>query len=212
MCPPISAANIEKLYREARSHSLHDALASFGEAVTGVRGYLACNGFVVHGSVLGTEIFKGDGTRIQPTRLINCPDLVINHLGLSIARVSALEHYDVSSSLAIFAIRLGLLSRILDMAYAHLKDRVSFGQKTLKHQLVKATFADVHGAVLSLKEQICVRAARSCTVGLIDDHSMVTEFNSKAEKLMGGHGYLLTGTHSLSYLSMVLFSVYGTTL
>jgi hypothetical protein len=117
----------------------------------------------------------------------------------------------VSASLAALAIRLGILSRILDMAYVHLKDRVSFGQKTLSHQLVKATFAEVHGAVVRLTEQMRLRADRSIWVGLREDHCEVTEFNGKAEKLMGGHGYLLTGTHSLSYLSMLLFSIYGAT-
>jgi len=84
------------------------------------------------------------------------------------------------------------------MAYVHLGDRVSFGQKTLSHQLVKATFAEAHGAVIRLSEQMHLRADRSLSVGMTDDHYVVSDFNSKAEKLMGGHGYLLTGTHSLS--------------
>jgi hypothetical protein len=95
--------------------------------------------------------------------------------------------------------------------YVHLKVRVSFGQKTLSHQLVKATFAEAHGAVVRLNEHLRLRADRSLWVGLLEDHYEVTEFNGKAEKLMVGHGYLLTGTHSLSYLSMLLFSVYGAT-
>jgi hypothetical protein len=106
---------------------------------------------------------------------------------------------------------LGILSRMLDMAYVHLKDRVSFGQKTLSHQLVKATFAEVHGGVVRLGEQMHLRADKLLSVGLREDHCEVTELGGKAEKLMGGHGYLLTGTHSLSYLSMLLFSVYGAT-
>jgi hypothetical protein len=184
---------------------------TFGEAVSGVPGFLVCNGFVVHDQAPGIPVVSGDGTDINLAQLVVCPDLVINHLGLCIGQVSAVEPDRFTTSLAIFAIRLGILSRILDMAYVHLKERVSFGQKTLSHQLVKATFADVHGAIVRLSEQMRLRADRALSVGLLDDHCVVTEFTNKAEKLMGGHGYLLTGTHSLSYLSMLLFSVYGAT-
>jgi hypothetical protein len=211
MCSPPFAEKLLHLYRKARSDALCGALMAFGEAVSGVPGFLVCNGFVVYHRAPGIPIVSGDGTIIDLAHLVDCPDLVINHLGLSIGQVSAIEPDRFTTSLAILAIRLGILSRILDMAYVHLKDRVSFGQKTLSHQLVKATFADVHGAVVRLNEQMRLRADRALSVGLLDDHCAVTEFNNKAEKLMGGHGYLLTGTHSLSYLSMLLFSVYGAT-
>jgi hypothetical protein len=184
---------------------------SFGEAVTGAPAFLICDGFVVHQRDCGTPLVGGDGTVIDPANVVDCPDRVVIHLGLSMGQVSAAEPDRFTTSLAILAVRLGILSRILDKAYAHLKDRVSFGQKTLSHQLVKATFAEVHGAVVRLSEQMHVRADRSFAVGLVDDHCVVTDFNNKAEKLMGGHGYLLTGTHSLSYLSMLLFSIYGAT-
>jgi hypothetical protein len=184
---------------------------SFGEVITGAPGFLISNGFVVHQRDGGTPLVSGDGKVIDLACLVDCPDLVVNHLGLRIGQVSAAEPDRFSTSLAILAIRLGILSRILDMAYVHLKGRVSFGQKTLSHQLVKATFADVHGGVVRLSEQMRLRAGRSLAVGLDDDHCVVSNFNNKAEKLMGGHGYLLTGTHSLSYLSMLLFSIYGAT-
>jgi hypothetical protein len=193
----------------ARKDALGDALVAFGEAVTGAPGFLISNGFVLYQRDRGTPLVGGDGSVIDPSHLVDCPDLVVDHLGLSIGQVSAAEPDTFTASLAILAIRLGIVSRILDMAYVHLKDRVSFGQKTLSHQLVKATFADVHGAVVRLSEQMRLRADQSLSVGLIDDHCVVSDFNSKSEKLMGGHGYLLTGTHSLSYLSMLLFSIYG---
>jgi hypothetical protein len=211
MCSPPFADKLVTLYRKARSDALGDALMAFGEAVTGVPGFLVCNGFVIHPRASGIPIVCGEGTIIDPAKLVDCPDLVINYLGLCIGQVSAIEPDRFTTSLAILAIRLGILSRILDMAYVHLKDRVSFGQKTLSHQLVKATFADVHGAVVRLREQMRLRADRALPVGLPDDHGVVTECNNKAEKLMGGHGFLLSGTHSQSYLSMLLFSVYGAT-
>jgi hypothetical protein len=182
---------------------------AFGEAITRSPGFPICNRFVVYDGGPAAPVVCGDGAVIKPARLVDYPDLVVNHLGLRIGQVSAPEPDPFKASLAILAIRLGILSRMLDMAYGHLKDRVSFGQKTLSHQLVKATFAEVHGVVIRLREEIDLRADRSLSVGLVDDHRLVTEFNSKAERLMGGHGYLLTGTHPLSYLSMVLFSIYG---
>jgi hypothetical protein len=209
MCSPPFAEKLVALYRKARNGALCDALTAFGEAVSGVPGFLVCNGFVFHDQAPGIPVVSGDGSVIDLAQLVDCPDVVINHLGLCIGQVSAIEPDRFTTSLAILAIRLGILSRILDMAYVHLKERVSFGQKTLSHQLVKATFAEVHGAVVRLSEQMRLRADRALSVGLLEDHCVVTECNNKAEKLMGGHGYLLTGTHSLSYLSMLLFSVYG---
>jgi hypothetical protein len=201
---------LDNLYQMSRRDALSDSLASFGEAVTGAKGYLVCNGYVIHGQGAQFPIITGDGVDIGVSEVIDCPDLIVNYLGLSIGRISGPQPNQFATSLAMIAVRLGLLSRILDVSYEHLKDRVSFGQKTLKHQLVKATFAEVYGTVASLREQMHLRAEHVSGVGLEGDHVLITEFNCKAEKLMGGHGYLLTGTHSLSYLSMLLFSVYAT--
>jgi hypothetical protein len=209
MCAPPFAETLVALYGKARSDAFCSALIAFGEAASGAPGFLVCNGLVLHDHAPGIPVVSGDGSVIDRAQLADCPDLIVNHLGFCIGQVSAVEPDRFTTSLAIFAIRLGILSRILDMAYVHLKERVSFGQKTLSHQLVKATFADVHGAVVRLSEQMRLRADRALSLGLLDDHCVVTEFNNKAEKLMGGHGYLLTGTHSLSYLSMLLFSIYG---
>jgi hypothetical protein len=209
MCSRLSPGTLTDLYKMARKDALGEVLSSFGEVVTGTPGFLVANGFVIYQGDCGTPIVGGDGTEIDPVRAVDCADLVVNHLGLCIGQVSASEPDRFVTSLAILAIRLGILSRILDMAYVHLKDRVSFGQKTLSHQLVKATFAEVHGAVIRLREQMRLRADRSLFTGVTDDHGVLSTFNNKAEKLMGGHGYLLTGTHPLSYLSMLLFSVYG---
>jgi hypothetical protein len=211
MRSPPSSESLANLYRKARKDALGSALTALGEVVSGVPGFLISNDFVIYDCAAGGPIVCGDGTRIAAPQLVDYPDPVMDHLGLCIGQAAAGEADNVSASLAVLAIRLGILSRMLDMAYVHLKDRVSFGEKTLSHQLVKATFAEVHGAVVRLNEQLRLRADESLSVGLREDHCEVTEFNGKAEKLMGGHGYLLTGTHSLSYLSMLLFSIYGAT-
>jgi alkylation response protein AidB-like acyl-CoA dehydrogenase len=209
VCSRPSSEQLATLYGKARRDALGNVLLALGEAVSGVPGFLVANGFVIYDRAARGPFVCGDGTRMAAAQLVDYPDPVMDHLGLGIAQASAGEAGKVCASLAVLAIRLGILSRMLDMAYGHLKDRVSFGQKTLSHQLVKATFAEVHGAVVRLNEQTRLRADESLWMGLREDHCEVTEVNGKAEKLMGGHGYLLTGTHSLSYLSMLLFSVYG---
>jgi hypothetical protein len=211
MGSPPSSEKLASLYGKARKDSLASALLAMGEAVSGIPGFLICNGFVIYDPATGGSIVCGDGARIAAAQTVDYPDPVMGHLGLRIGQGSGGDVNRVSVSIAALAIRLGLLSRMLDMAYVHLKERVSFGQKTLSHQLVKASFAEVHGAVVRLNHQIRVRADSSLWMGLLEDHCEVTEFNGKAEKLMGGHGYLLTGTHSMSYLSMLLYSVYGAT-
>ena len=211
MSLPPSSETLANLYRKARKDTLASALLALGEAVSGVPGFVICNGFVIYDPAAGGPIVCGDGAGIAAAPTVDYPDPVMDHLGLCIGQTAAGEVDKASASLAVLAIRLGLLSRMLDMAYAHLKERVSFGQKTLSHQLVKASFAEVHGAVVRLNDQLHLRADSSLWVGLREDHCEVTEFNGKAEKLMGGHGYLLTGTHSLSYLSMLLYSIYGAT-
>jgi hypothetical protein len=211
MCSAPCSEQLANLYRKARKDALGSALIALGESVSGSPGFLLVNDFVIYDRSVGGPIVRSDGGRIAVSRLLDCPDPVMNYLGLCIGQASAVDGDAAVASLAALAIRLGILSRMLDMAYVHLKGRVSFGQKTLSHQLVKATFAEVHGAVVRLKEQMHLRANRSVWVGLREDHCELTTFNGKAEKLMGGHGYLLTGTHSLSYLSMLLFSVYGAT-
>jgi alkylation response protein AidB-like acyl-CoA dehydrogenase len=211
MFPRISPRELTTLYEKARKEPLSDALRAMGEAVSGVAGFLVCNRFVIHDRAAIGLVVGADGKAIAPTGLVDYPDPVLDHLGLSVGQTTANDAAGPNVSVAALAIRLGILSRMLDMAYAHLKNRVSFGQKTLSHQLVKAAFADVHGAVVRLNEQMRLRARESIWVGLRDDHCEVTESSGKAEKLMGGHGYLLTGTHSLSYVSTMLFSVYGAT-
>src|SRR5690348_16689244 len=117
MCSPPFTEKLVHLYRKARGDPLDGALMAFGEVVGGIPGFLVCNGFVIHPRAAGVPIVSGDGTAIDLAELIDCPDLVINYLGLCVGRVSASEPDRFTTSLAILAIRLGILSRILDMAY-----------------------------------------------------------------------------------------------
>lgn len=205
----------DALVAGARRDPLPDVLARLGEAATGRRGF-ACNaGHVLAGGrTHGADeapVIDGRGAVVARGRLSLADDPVLASLGLVSARVDdGVEEADQARlSLFALAVRLGLTARMLDRAHAHLKPRRSFGQKTLSHQLVKASFADVHGVTLRLREKAHVRLEEAATADLAGDHAELAEADGEAERLMGGHGYLAGGTHELGYLSMLLFSLYG---
>ncbi|AUQ23656.1 hypothetical protein [Dickeya zeae] len=136
-------------------------------------------------------------------------DRVLTHLGLDAVRGTETIVLPVSFPILVCVARLGVLARIQTMSWQHLSGRYSFGAKTTRHQLIKASFADVAGKASLLLEQQYQRLREGDVVGLEDDHYQITQLNNEAEKMMGGHGFLLGNTHSLSYFSMMLYSIYG---
>lgn len=116
-----------------------------------------------------------------------------------------------TSMTASVAARLGLLTRMLNVSWTHLSERRSFGMKTTRHQLIKADFADLSSQCSLLMLQWEMRIAAQDFQDTEDDHWQITQLTNRAEKLMGGHGYLLGATHTLSYLSMMFYSLYGKT-
>ncbi|ACT04969.1 hypothetical protein Dd1591_0076 [Dickeya chrysanthemi Ech1591] len=142
----------------------------------------------------------------QPQRLF---DRVLNHLGLDAVRGTETIVLPASFPILVCAARLGVLARIQTMSWQHLSGRQSFGTKTTRHQLIKASFADIAGKASLLLEQQYQRLREGDFAGLEDDHYQITQLNNEAEKMMGGHGFLLGNTHSLSYFSMMLYSIYG---
>jgi hypothetical protein len=138
------------------------------------------------------------------------PDPVLAHLGLRLVRVPGpAVPAPEDAALHALLLRIGLLGRMLDLAHAHLKERVSFGQRTLKHQLVKVVFAEAHGAMQLLKEKCRLRLENARLDDLHADHLELSQAEIQAEKLMGGHGYLIGGTHSIAYLSMLIAALHG---
>ena len=83
--------------------------------------------------------------------------------------------------------------------------------KTTRHQLIKAEFADLSSQCSLLVSQWEMRIAAQDFQDAEEDHWQITLLTNRAEKLMGGHGYLLGATHTLSYLSMMFYSLYGKT-
>ncbi|QXH58073.1 hypothetical protein [Pseudomonas maumuensis] len=116
---------------------------------------------------------------------------------------------DDTQLVASVAARLGLLMRMLGTSWTHLSARRSFGVKTTRHQLIKAEFADLSSQCSLLVSQWRLRSVARDFQDVEEDHWQITLLTNRAEKLMGGHGYLLGATHTLSYLSMMLYSLYG---
>ncbi|WP_248751797.1 hypothetical protein [Pseudomonas sp. MWU15-20650] len=142
----------------------------------------------------------------QVDRVLACLGLDLQFLGEE--RTVAVDDTQLIVSVAA---RLGLLVRMLGMSWTHLSARRSFGVKTTRHQLIKAEFADLSSQCSLLVSQWEMRIAAQDFQDAEDDHWQITLLTNRAEKLMGGHGYLLGATHTLSYLSMMFYSLYGKT-
>lgn len=140
-------------------------------------------------------------------------DPVLEAMRLYIASSPAPAVYCSSpfQCLAAIAARLGLLSRIMAISWQHLSARTSFGIRTTKHQLIKAEFADISNQIDFMVMQWQLRIAENDFAAAEEDHWQIGVLTNRAEKLMGGHGYLLGNTHSLSYLSVMIYSLYGKT-
>ncbi|MFS1904603.1 hypothetical protein BCU43_025615 (plasmid) [Vibrio lentus] len=137
------------------------------------------------------------------------PDRLLDWLNLQVATVSDQEVLCLPISTLIASARLGLVARTLDCAHQHLENRKSFGQKTTRHQLIKASFSDIYGDVILLNQQLLLRVENTDHQGLETEHQAITRLSNQAEKLMGGHGFLMGATHTVSHLSMLLYSVFG---
>lgn len=200
-------AGLDALAAAARQGPIATALAGFGAAVAGRNGHLASAGHVIRGTDAAWPVIGGDGVPVEEERITAIDDPVLPGFGLRLCRVDGAP--GSRGALPALAIRIGLLNRMLDLAYDHLKPRVSFGQRTLTHQLVKAGFAEAHGAALLLLERARLREATGELDGIDADHGELARVEAQAEKLMGGHGYLAGGTHAVSYLSLLLHSLHG---
>ena len=125
---------------------------------------------------------------------VDIGDRVLEDLGLGLKRRDGSAPLQGRASQAVASLRLGLLYRMLDMAFAHLSGRKSFGVKTTAHQLVRAEFSELHIEATLL--------ASAISLGQLSNlNPKITGLSHRADRLMGGHGFLLGQTHSVSYLS-----------
>ncbi|WP_167364041.1 acyl-CoA dehydrogenase family protein [Rhizobium mongolense] len=139
-------------------------------------------------------------------------DIALAQIGIAMVRVepAARMRPDVlRSAIAVATARLGLLARALDMAFQHLEGRQSFGQKTLHHQLVKTRFAYANNLIVRLLEEIRLVEELTQPHDLEGMHLAISEEFAQVSKLMGGHGYLISGFSTLEYLSSLIASIYA---
>ncbi len=192
--------------RMGRQAKLAEVPGALGLAVIGLPVAVACNGMAL--AAEGQEV-HGAGGAIDPAALTLVEDPVLAALGLRLIAVEAPGLDPKAVALPALMLRVGLLGRILDLAHDHLKGRVSMGKKTLTHQLVKVGFADGFAAMRLASDLAMLRSETGDLSGLMQDHAGLGQATLAAEKLMGGHGYLIGGTHPVGYVSMLVQSIYG---
>ncbi len=102
--------------------------------------------------------------------------------------------------------RTGILLKMLDTSFAHLSDRESGGQKTMHHQLVKATFVESFSLAETIRLEACHLIDADIAIDLTAHHEALNSAIIKASKLMGGHGFLMGQVNSLEMFSLSMFS------
>ncbi|OTA14540.1 hypothetical protein Xvie_03631 [Xenorhabdus vietnamensis] len=209
----ITQAMIEQVYQDSRYAQLHEVLpALIQSAIEPSAQGLAYQGFALAQSSASSarRVVDVHGNPVEESRLTWLEqDRLLSWLTLQVATVADDHKVSRTMSTLIASARLGLVTRTLDMAHQHLQGRKSFGQKTTRHQLIKASFSDIYGDVTQLRYQLLHRLETENHHGVEAEHQAITRLANQAEKLMGGHGFLMGATHTVSHLSMLLYSLFG---
>lgn len=192
----------EAVVATARGPDAGAMLRALGAFATGRDGYLAAAGHALRAvgcdaPVLGAEI----AARV--------PDPSLRSLGVEIVRVRGATPPGRRSAVGVLLVRAGLLMRMLDEARTHLEPRRSGGVPTLRHQLVKASFADAHGAAERVVAEAPHRLDAPRPVCDARAHASLGRATTEAAKLMGGHGFLQGSLHSLELLSLALAAIHA---
>lgn len=209
----ITQAMIEQVYQDSRYAQLHEVVPALIQCATesSAQG-LAYQGFALAqtNTSPASQVVDVCGNPVDGSRLTWLEqDRLLLWLTLKVATVA--DNHEVSRTMStlVASVRLGLVVRTLDMAHQHLQGRKSFGQKTTRHQLIKASFSDIYGDITQLKHQLLHRFETEDHYGVEAEHRAITRLSNQAEKLMGGHGFLMGATHTVSHLSMLLYSLFG---
>ncbi|MBU9849110.1 hypothetical protein J1788_03315 [Rahnella aceris] len=192
-------AEFTRLYFLFRDHEPAEAFRQMRQKWANPASGVFCGGY----QILAAEGETCAEQHAESDRILASLGIALQHTGTETITD------DPIPLMASSAARLGLLSQILAMSWKHLSARKSFGIKTTRHQLVKADFADLSNQTDLLLLQWQMRVTAQDYADPEADHWQITELTNRAEKLMGGHGYLSGSTHSLSYLSMMIYSLYG---
>ncbi len=203
--------SLEGLFALARTGDANTILRAICLFATSREGYLVANGYALRGvdddfPLVGPSTANGVARQVDEQS-----DIVLARIGLAMVRAEpeVQARPNVSRcAIAAVAARLGLLAQALDMAFHHLEGRQSFGQKTMHHQLVKTRFAHANALIVRLIEEIGLVEECGEPQGLERMQSAISEEFSEVSKLMGGHGYLISGINTLEYLSSLMASIY----
>lgn len=202
---------IDALWAEVRSLEPGAGLLALGRFACGRPCYLVQDGQGLRKTAdLSVPLYDGTG-QDQGQAVTIWKDRALSALGLEVVATGKPAQGEVSARamIGVLLFRAALLTRILDLAFAHLTPRESGGQKTLQHQLVKANFTEC----FTLAERIRLESARhleaASGLDLATAHAELSIATSKAAKLMGGHGYLLGSLHALETLSLAMASLFS---
>lgn len=204
--------SMQGLFALARNSDASTILRAICLYATSREGYLVANGYALRGAddefPLIDPAMADRAVRLAEQQI----DIALARVGLAMVRaetdIQAWPNLSRCAS-AVTAARLGLLAQALDMAFRHLEGRQSFGQRTLHHQLIKTRFAQANGLIVRLLEEIGIAEECDELQDLERMHSAISDEFAQVSKLMGGHGYLISGINTLEYLSSLMASIYA---
>lgn len=189
-----------------RAQSPATGLYALGRFAFGTDCAIVANGVGFRGIGDNVRLVDGIGQSIRGRFEVH-KDHALTGLGLEIICADR-RNVEVSwrCQLAGVIYRAGLVLKMLDQAQAHLADRESNGQKTLRHQLVKATFAECYSLTETLRLEIPYLLSGDSRPDLSLQHDSLSKAGDRASKLMGGHGFLQGQGNSLEMLSYCVFN------
>jgi hypothetical protein len=88
--------------------------------------------------------------------------------------------------LRLAAVRIGVTRRLVDLAAAHLSDRVSGGEPLIRKQLVTGAIADAVTMIETLRRYL----RSTTTVSLADLHDQISALDWSVAMLFGASGYI----------------------
>ncbi len=199
---------VDKLFNVSRSADFSSMLVELGTFATGYPGYLVHRGQSLREAGSKVPMIDTMGNALINDAII-VPDPVLGALGLEWSHVQNDRALTRRGIVGALIVRAGLLVRILDRSFRHLQDRESGGQKTLQHQLVKASFVESFAWAERIRTEAVNLLDETIEIDFDGQHHALTSATVKAAKLMGGHGFLLGEANTLEFLSLCLNALYG---
>jgi Acyl-CoA dehydrogenase, C-terminal domain len=120
--------------------------------------------------------------------------------GIVFVRCPGTAGDDTRVALRLAAVRIGVTRRLLDLAVAHLSDRVSSGEPLIRKQLVTGAIADAVTTIEALR-----RYAQSTTpASLTDLHDQISALDWSVAMLFGASGYIADHPARSLYVSALV--------